>query len=160
MNACKDSVAETELVKERRRARVERDAGDVPMERGNEEQMADRHAVASGKDERQHDDKDIHIGKGGSETACEEQPDKLRKTVRFEQEVPSSSSSSTIHVSLEYPASGERQDRPEPVLVQKSDHVDDDRQILRCMWSTIWMDERAATSKKCWIAIEKNMPRT
>ena len=84
------------------------------MEWGNEEQMADRHAVASGKDERQHDDdimRDIHIGKGGSETACEEQPDKLRKTVRFEQEVPSSSSSSTIHVSLEYLARRDKTDQ-------------------------------------------------
>ena len=34
-----------------------------------------------------------------------------------------------MHVSLEYSASGERQDRPEPVLVQSSGHVDDDTQI-------------------------------
>ena len=39
------------------------------------------------------------------------------------------SSSSTTHVSLEYPASGEKQDRPELVLVQNSGHVDDDTQI-------------------------------
>ena len=32
-------------------------------------------------------------------------------------------------MSLEYPASGEKQDRPEPVLVQNSGHVDDDTQI-------------------------------
>ena len=32
-------------------------------------------------------------------------------------------------MSLEYPASGERQVRPEPVLVQSSGHVDDDIQI-------------------------------
>ena len=31
-----------------------------------------------------------------------------------------------MHVSLEYPASGERQDRLEPILVQNPDHVDDD----------------------------------
>ena len=45
------------------------------MEPGNEEQMADRHAVASGEDERQHDEnrmRDSHIGKRGSETANEE----------------------------------------------------------------------------------------
>ena len=35
-------------MEERNRARVERGAEDVPMELGNEEQMADRHAVASG----------------------------------------------------------------------------------------------------------------
>ena len=51
MNANKDGVAETERVKERKRARVERCAGDVPMEPRNEEQMADRHAVAPGEEE-------------------------------------------------------------------------------------------------------------
>ena len=34
MNAYKDRIAETEQVKERKRARVERGAGDVPMESG------------------------------------------------------------------------------------------------------------------------------
>ena len=32
MNAYKDRIAETERVKERKRARVERSAGDVPMD--------------------------------------------------------------------------------------------------------------------------------
>ena len=32
-------------------------------------------------------------------------------------------------MSLEYPASGERQDWPEPVLVQNPGHVDDDMHI-------------------------------
>ena len=50
--AYKDRVAEAERVKERTRARVERGAGDVPLEPGNEEQMADLHAVASGEEER------------------------------------------------------------------------------------------------------------
>ena len=70
----------------------------------SEEQMADRHAVASGEDERQHDDnrkRDIHIAKRGSET------DKLRKTVSFEPEAQSTLSSSTMHVSLEYLASSD-----------------------------------------------------
>ena len=53
----------------------------------------------------------------------------MRKTVRFEKHAPNTSSSSTTHVSLEYPASGEKQDRPELVLVQNSGHVDDDTQI-------------------------------
>ena len=69
---------------------------------GNEEQMAARHAVASGRGlESQHDEnrmRGIHIGNRGSETANEEQPDKLRKTVRSEQEAPNISSSSTMHV--------------------------------------------------------------
>ena len=77
----------------------------------------------------------IHIGKRRSETANEEQPDKLRKTIRLEQEAPNTSSS----VSLEYPASGEKQDRPEPVLVQSSGHVDDDTSTLEVFHE---MDER------------------
>ena len=98
MNACKDRIAETERVKERKRARVEQGAGDVPRVPGHEEQMAD------GEEEKQHDENrlsHVHIGKRGSETADEEQqPDKLRKTVRFEQEAPNTSPSSSTHVSL------------------------------------------------------------
>ena len=64
-----------------------------------DEQVAIRHADASGGDitENQHEEnimRDIHVGKRGSETANEEQPDKWRKTVRFEHEAPSTSSSS------------------------------------------------------------------
>ena len=118
------------------RARVERGAGDVPMETANraDEQVAVRHADASGGHirENQHEEdrmRDIHVGKIGSEAASEEQPDKLRKTVRFEQEAPSVSASTDPLVALEYPASGETQDRLGSVLVQKSGHVDDDVQI-------------------------------
>ena len=50
----------------------------------------------------------------GSETANEEQPDKLTKTIRIEHGAP---------------ASGEKHDRHRPVLVQNSGHVDDDIQI-------------------------------
>ena len=130
MNAYEDRVAETERVKERKRARVESGAGDVPEEPWK--QMADRHAVASGSEEEQHEENimiDIQIGKRGSETANEEQPDKWTKTVRFEQEAPNTSSPSFMYVSLEYPASGERPQRPEPVHVRNSSHVDDDIQI-------------------------------
>ena len=88
MNAYKDRITETERIKERKRARVERGAGDVPIEPGNrgDEQVAVRHADASGGDimENQHEEdrmRDIRVGKRGSEAAGEEQPDKLRKTV-------------------------------------------------------------------------------
>ena len=58
MNAYKDRIAETERVKEKKRARVERGAGDVPVEPGNrdDEQTSVRHADASGGDitENQH----------------------------------------------------------------------------------------------------------
>ena len=84
------------------------------MELGNraDEQVAVRHAEASGGDirENQHEEdgmRDIHVGKRGSEAAGEEQPDKLRKTVRFEQEAPSAAASSDLTAALEYPASGE-----------------------------------------------------
>ena len=55
MNAYKDRIAETGRVKERKRARVERSARDVPVEPGNrdDEQMAVRHADASGGDIRE-----------------------------------------------------------------------------------------------------------
>ena len=68
MNAFKDRIADTERVKERKRARVERVAGDVLMEPGNrdDEQVAVRHADASFGDNRenQHEEdrmRDIHI---------------------------------------------------------------------------------------------------
>ena len=53
----------------------------------------------------------------------------MRKTVRFEQEAPNTSSSSPMHVSLECSATGERQDRSEHVFVPNSGNVDDDIQI-------------------------------
>ena len=136
MNAYKDRITETERIKERKRARVERGAGDVPIEYGNrdDEQVAVRHADASAGDimENQHEEdrmRDIRVGKRGSEAAGEEQPDKLRKTVRYEQEALSASASSYPTVTLEYPASSETQSRPGSVLVQKSGRVDDDVQI-------------------------------
>ena len=86
MNANKDRVAESERVEERNTCgRIWRGG----RKRHEENRMSD-----------------IPFGKSGSRTANEEQPDKLRKTVRFEQEAPSTSSSSTVHVSLEYPESG------------------------------------------------------
>ena len=107
-------------MKEGKRGRVELGAGGVPMDPRSEEQVADRHAVASG--EKQHEDnimRNIHVGKRGSEAAGEEQPDKLRKTVRLEQETPSAAASSDPTVALEDVASAETQDRPRSVLVQR-----------------------------------------
>ena len=98
--------------KREKSARVGRGTGDVPMEPGNrdDEEVAVRHADASGGDIRdnQHEGdrmRDIHVGKRGSEAASEDQPDKLRKIVRFEQEASSPSESSDPTVALEYPAS-------------------------------------------------------
>ena len=93
--------------------------------------------------------RDIHIGKRGAETANEEQPEKLRKTVRFEQEAPNTSSSSTMHVSLEYLARGEKRDWPEPVLVQNSVMLTVTQKFLGWMYSTRWIDERVVTTEKC-----------
>ena len=104
------------------------------MEPGNrdDEQVAVRHADASGGNiiENQHEEdrmRDIHIGKRGPEVAGEEQPDKLRKTVRFEQEASSSSAaaSSEPSVTLEYPASGETQSRPGSVQISALDALDE-----------------------------------
>ena len=103
----------------------------MPMEHGNraDEQVAVRHADASGSDitETQHEEermRDIHVGKRGSGAAGEEQ------LVQSENEAPSAVASCDPLVALEYPASGETQDRPGSVLVQKSGHVDDDVQIF------------------------------
>ena len=123
-----------------------RSARNVLVEPGNEEQVVDRHAVASGEEEKtstkENGMKDIHIGKGGSETAHEEQLDKSRKTLRFEQDAPNSSSYSTMHVFLEYPASGEKQDRPEPVFMHNLGLVDDDVQNFALDLLLIEMDGR------------------
>ena len=50
IGTCKDRIAETERVRVKRRARVERGAVDVPEEPGDkdDEQVAVRHADASG----------------------------------------------------------------------------------------------------------------
>ena len=74
----------------------------------DDEQMAVRHADASGGDitENQHEEnrmRDVHVGKRGSEAASEEKSDRWRKRVRFEQEAPSASASSDPYVALEYP---------------------------------------------------------
>ena len=101
----------------------------------DDEQMAVRHADSSGCDitENQHEEsimRDTHIGKRGQETANEEQPDKLRRLVRSEQDDPSTptSSSSATAVSLEYLATGEGQVRSVPVFVHSSGHFDDEMQ--------------------------------
>ena len=85
--------------------------------------MSARHADAPFGDirENQHEEtgmRDIHAGKRGSEGR---QYDSIKK-------VPSASASSDPLVALEYLASGETQNRPGSILVQKSGHVDDDVQ--------------------------------
>ena len=62
-----------------------------------------------------------------------------------------------MHVSREYLASGEKEDRSERVLVLKSGHVDDDVQVPALDDSARCMDERVVTSMKCWIDIEEKM---
>ena len=108
--------------------------------------------------------RDINVGKRGPDAAGEEQPDKLSKTVRFEQEASSASASSDPTVALEYPASGDTQDRPGSVLVQKSGHVDDDVQIfcvgsiLRDGWTKETLQRRSVgmvSRRRCQISQEK-----
>ena len=136
MNAYKDRIAETERAKERKRARFERGAGDVPSvpENRDDEQMAVRQADASGGDirENQHEEKimkGIRVNTRGSGATSEEQLDEWRKTERLEQEAPSAAASSDPTVALEYPASCEIQSRLGSVLVQQSGRVDDDMRI-------------------------------
>ena len=69
-------------------------------EPGNrDEQVAVRHSDASGGYimENQHEEermRDIQVSKKGSEAASEEQTDKWKKKIRFEQEAPNASESS------------------------------------------------------------------
>ena len=79
MNAYKDKIAETERVKERKRARVERVARDVHMVAENRDEqvafdMRTYLAVTSEKTNTKRTDRirDIHVGKSGSEAAGEE----------------------------------------------------------------------------------------
>ena len=150
MTAYKDRIAETERVKERERARVERGVGDVPMETRNrdDEQVAVRHADASGGyiTENQHIEermRDIQVSKRGSEATNEEHSDEWRKKERFEQEASSAAASSDPTVALEYPARGETQSRRGSVLVQTSGHIDDDVQIsaLDVFFCDGWTEE-------------------
>ena len=94
--------------------------------------------------------RDIHIGKSVSEAANEERPDKLRKNVRFEQEAPNASSSSTMHVSPGYLASGERLDSAGASFLCRIQVMSMMAyKFLRWMYySTRWMDEWVVTSKK------------
>ena len=160
METYEDRIAETERVREKRRARIERGAVDVPEEPGNraDEQVAVRHADASGGYiiENQHEEdrmRDIQVGKRGSEAASEEQSDQWRKTERFDQEAPNASVSSDPYVALEYPASGETQRRPW-YLCRSQVMLMTTYKFLRWMPSTGRMDEEVVTSERCWSGIE------
>ena len=135
---------------ERKRARVERGAVDVPEDPGkrDDEQVAVlRHVDVSGgyMKENQHEEeimRDIQVSKRGSEAASEEQPHRLRKNVRSEHEAPNASASSDPYVALKYPASGETGSRPGSELVQMSGHLNT---FLRWMTCTTRMGERGVT---------------
>ena len=130
MNAYKDRIAETERVKERKRARVGRGAGDVLVEPGNrdDEQMAVRQADASGGDIRGNQHVKNNLTSRGRQYD-------LSKRLRVQQRLPT-------HLS-----SGETQDRPGSVFVQKSGHVDDDVQIS-ALDAFYEMDEDAGDLKR------------
>ena len=122
----------------------------------DDEQVAVRHADASGGYiiENQHEEermRDIQVSRRGSEATKEEQRDKWRETVRFEQEAQNASASSDPHVALEYPASCETRSRPGSVLVQKSGHVDEGC-ILREGWTKESLHRRsvgAVSRRRC-----------
>ena len=160
----KDRVVETERVKERKRDRVERGAGDVPMEPRNrdDEQMAVRHADASGGNiiENQHEEdrmRDIHIGQRGPETASEEQPDKLGKTVRFAQEALQQRLQNQLLLWNILRAVKHKVGWG-PYLCRSQVTLMTTCKFSRWMHSTRWMDERVVTSEKCWNGIEEKMP--
>ena len=142
MDTYKDRIFERKRVRERRRAQVKKGTANVPMEPWNrDDEQFDMRTHLAVTSQRKENNERRH----GSEVAGEEQPDKLRKTVRFEQEASSASASSDPTVTLESPASGETQSRPGSVF-------------LRWMHSTGRMDEGVVTSDKCWSGIEQRMP--
>ena len=156
MNAFKDRIAEAERAKERKRARVEKSAGDVPVEPWSraDEQVAVRHADASGGDirENQHDEnrtRDIHVGKRGPEAAGEE-PDMLRKTddlskkLRMQQRFPIQLLLWNILRVVNYNVGRK------PYLCRRQVMLTTTYKFLRWMHSMRWMDERVVTSEKCW----------
>ena len=164
METYEGRIAETERVRERRRDRSERGAGDVPQKPGNkhDEQVAVRHADASGVYiiENQHEEKimrDIQVSKRGSEAASEEQSDKWRKTERFEQEAPTASASSDPYVALEYLRVGRHNVDPGPHLCRSQVMLMTTYKFLRWMHSTRRMDEEVVTSEKCWSGIEEKI---
>ena len=119
-----ESLRESEF--ERRRARTERGAVDVPEEAGNtnDEQVAVRRADASGGyiTENKHEEKrkrGIRVHKRGSGARSEEQLDEWRKTERLEHEARNTSASSDPCVARECLLSCEIQSRPGSVFVQK-----------------------------------------
>ena len=104
--------AETQRVRERKRSRVERGAGDVPLEPGNrdDEQMAVGKTPST---------ETSTLAKEDQRQQVKNKRNKWRKTVRLEQEFRDASASSDPTVTLEHPGSGEPQSRPGSVLVQK-----------------------------------------
>ena len=64
-------------------------------------------------------------------------------------------SSSTVHVSLEYPAGGEERDRQEPALARNSGDVDDDIQISAL---DVFQRDGWTREPSCWIGVAKRMP--
>ena len=159
------TFAARKRVREKRRARIERGAGDVSEEPGNknDEQVAVRHADASGCYimENHHEEKrmrSIRVNKRGSRATSEEQLDEWRKTERLEHEAPNTSASSDPRVALEHRVSCENKVGRCPYLVQKSGRVDDDMRITALDAFYEKDGRRVVTSEKCWSGIEEKMP--
>ena len=129
----------------------------------NDEQMAVRHADASGGYiiENQHEEKrvrGIRVNKRGSRATSEEQLDEWKKAERLEHEAPNTSASSDPCVAQEYPVRGEIPSRPGPYLCRSQVVLTTTCELLRWMHSTERMDERVVTSEKCWSGIDEKMP--
>ena len=149
INEYKDSVAETEKVQKRKRARVERGV----------EWRADGGSTCGrlwrGKKttRREQNERISKLAKRGSETANEEQSGNLRKTVRFEQEAPINRRPHP-RMCIFNILQVVRNSIGQNPCVQNSSHVDDEIHVSSLDVSTRWMDETIVTSKKCSIGIE------
>ena len=148
MNAYKDGIAERERVREKRRARVERGAGDVRVEPGNEEQMADRQTVASGEEEKQHEENrmiDVHFGKRGSETTSKEQLDKKGRQYDSNKKLQIHLRAQTRMCLWNILRVVRHKVGRGPYLYRSLVMLTMTKQILRWMYSTRCMDERVVT---------------
>ena len=131
------------------------------MFRRADEQVAVRHVDGDIRDEKHEEGRtrDVHVGIMGPEAAGEEQPDKLRKTVRFEQEAPSAAVSSDPTVALKYRARVVRHKINWcPYLCGSQVMLMTTYKVLRWMHSRR-MDQRVVASKKCWNGIEEKISR-
>ena len=155
INTYKDGIAETELVKERKRARVERGADD---------QVAVRHAGASGGDIRENQHEEDRMRETFT-LATENQRQQVKNILKSRGRQCNLSKMLRVQQRLQIGlllwnilrVVRHKIDRG-PYLRRSQVTLMTTYKFLRWVHSTRWMDERVVTSEKCWNGIEEKMP--